>query len=70
MGCSGMVQKLMRERGPSTSTRLKYCLPLLIVVQALKLKSTMTRAEIDCVPTRVCPYSLSGSKARHMIWNC
>jgi hypothetical protein len=40
---------------------------LRMVVQAFQLKRMHTRSEIDCVPTRVWPYLLPGSKARQML---
>ena len=39
---SGMVQKLMREIGPSVSTRAKYFFPFWMVVEAFQLKRMVT----------------------------
>ena len=52
---SGIVQKLMREMGPSVSTFSKYRFPLSTVVDAFQLKRTVTFSVTLCVPTRVCP---------------
>ena len=41
-----------------------------MVVDAFQLKRMHTLALTLPVPTRVCPYTLPGSNARHIIWNC
>ena len=55
MGRSGMVQKLMREMGPSVSTPWKYDWPFWMVVEAFQLKRMHTRSLTEPVPIRVCP---------------
>ena len=42
----------------------------MMVVEAFQLKRMVTRSVTLWVPTRVCPYKLPGSKARHIIRNC
>ena len=52
---SGMVQKLMREIGPSVKTFEKYRRPFWMVVEAFQLKRMVTFSVTLCTPTRVCP---------------
>ena len=50
-----MVQKLMRETGPSVKTFEKYRRPFWMVVEAFQLKRMVTFSVTLCAPTRVCP---------------